>query len=115
MTMKSSIIIASLALSTTLFAQQKTTTAAKPVSKLEQDKASIKGMCGAHKVTFNFAETFAPDTAYKYHSRYHEEGIEYVFIAEETPNKIALQHLLVVKDSIIIKHWRHDWVYENKD
>jgi len=115
MAMKKSILIGSLALSTTLFAQTKTTTTTKPVSKLEQDKTSIKNMCGAHKVSFNFAETFAPDTAYKYHGRYREEGIEYVFIAEETPNKIALQHLLVVKDTIIIKHWRHDWVYENKE
>lgn len=118
MTTKKSIIIASLALSTTLFAQTKTTTApaaAKPVSKLEQDKASIKSMCGVYKVTFDFAETFAPDTAYKYHKRYREHAVEYVFIAEETPNKIALQHLLVVQDSIVIKHWRQDWVFENKD
>ena len=30
-------------------------------------------------------------------------------------NKIALQHLLIVNDTIVIKHWRQDWVFENKD
>ena len=88
--------------------------AAEPANaKIEQDKASIKGLCGIYKVTFDFAETFSPDTAYKFHNRYHEAGIEYVFLVEETDKKIALQHLLIVNDSIIVKHWRQDWVYEN--
>jgi len=83
-------------------------------SKVEQDRECIKNLCGLYSVSFNFAETFSPDTAYKFHKRYTEHGIEYVFAAEETPGKIVLQHLLIVNDSIIIKHWRQDWVYENK-
>lgn len=83
--------------------------------KFEQDKACIKSMCGIYKVSFDFAETFSPDTGYKYFPRYKEWGIEYVFIAEESPNKIALQHLLIVNDTMIIKHWRQDWVYENSE
>lgn len=83
--------------------------------KLEQDKASIRSLAGIYKVTFDFAETFSPDTAYKYHNRYHESGIEYVFVVEETDKKIALQHLLIVNDTIIVKHWRQDWVYENTE
>lgn len=120
--MKALFLITGLVVSTGLFSQAKQ--ADKPVvaqiqqkatSKAEQDKACIKSMCGVYKVSFDFAETFSPDTAYKYHSRYREEGIEYVFLAEEVPGKIVLQHLLIVNDSIIIKHWRQDWVYENKD
>jgi hypothetical protein len=34
---------------------------------------------------------------------------------EETEKKISLQHLLIVNDTTIIKHWRQDWVYENTD
>ena len=93
----------------------KTALVAETNAKLEQDKASIKSLCGIYKVTFDFAETFSPDTAYKFHNRYHETGIEYVFLVEETANRIALQHLLIVNDSIIVKHWRQDWVYENTD
>jgi len=84
-------------------------------TRLEQDKACIKSLAGIYKVTFDFAETFSTDTAYKYHNRYHETGIEYVFVVEETDKKIALQHLLIVNDSIIVKHWRQDWDYENTE
>jgi hypothetical protein len=82
-------------------------------NNFEKDKACIKSMCGVYKVSFDFAETFSADTGYKYHERYSEWGIEYVFAVEETPTKIALQHLLIVNDTMIIKHWRQDWTYEN--
>ena len=26
---------------------------------------------------------------------------------------MVLQHLLVISDSVIVKHWREDWTYEN--
>lgn len=84
-------------------------------SKFEQDKEAIKAMAGCYKVSFDFAETFAPDTAYKYHDRYHSWGIELVKIIEETDTKISLQHLLVVNDTMIVKHWRQDWIYENRE
>lgn len=106
--MKSLIIIASFLFTGTLFAQTKAT-------KLDQDRESIKAMCGIYKVSFDFAETFSPDTAYKFHDRYSEWGIEQVSLIEETPTKIVLQHLLIINDSTIIKHWRQDWVYENKE
>jgi hypothetical protein len=82
-------------------------------SKFEQEKALIKSMAGCYKVTFDFAETFAPDSNYKYHDRKHEWAIEYVFIVEETDKKVSLQHLLLVGGGMVIKHWRQDWVYEN--
>jgi len=81
-----------------------------------QDKAdakAIKAMCGCHKVVFDFAETFAPDTAYQYKDRYHSEATEYIFVEEESEKKIVLQHLLIIRDTSVIKHWRQDWVYEN--
>lgn len=87
--------------------------AQKGNSKFEQDKAIIKSMAGCYKVNFDFAETFAPDTNYKYHDRKTEWGIEYVTIVEETDKKISFQHLLLAGPGMIIKHWRQDWVYEN--
>lgn len=120
--MKQLITIAAFALSVGLCAQTKV--ASKPAtkevavinnSKTDQDKAAIKSLSGIYKVSFNFAETFATDSNYKYYPRYKEWGIEYVFVAEETPNKIVLQHLLIINDTIIVKHWRQDWVYENKE
>ncbi|RVU01363.1 hypothetical protein EOD41_05200 [Mucilaginibacter limnophilus] len=81
-------------------------------SKLEQDRQAIKALPGFYKVTFNYAETFAPDTAYKFHPRYNSWGYEWAVIEEDSPKKIVIQHLLVVGDSMIIKHWREDWLYE---
>ena len=72
----------------------------------------IKSMAGTYKVDFKFTETFAPVKDYKYWDKKFEWANEYVTIVEETPNKISLQHLLIINDSIIIKHWRQDWVYE---
>lgn len=84
-------------------------------NKLIRDKEAIRSMAGCYKVTFEFAETFAPDTTYKYMDRKSEWAIEYVFVLEETDKKISLQHLLVVNDTFIVKHWRQDWLYENTD
>lgn len=84
-------------------------------AKFLQDKEAIKSLVGCYKVTFEFAETFAPDTAYKYYDRKFEWGIEKVFIVEETENRISLQHILIVNDTFIVKHWRQDWIYENKE
>jgi hypothetical protein len=91
------------------------TAIAQKTNKLQQDKDAIKAMVGCYKVTFEFAETFSPDTSYKYHDRKFDWGIEQVFIVEESDKKISLQHLLIVSDSMIIKHWRQDWVYENTE
>lgn len=80
--------------------------------KKKQDREAILAMAGCYKVSFDFAETFSPDTAYQYYDRYHSWGIEYVFVLEDSEDLISLQHLLIINDSTIIKHWRQDWVFE---
>jgi hypothetical protein len=78
------------------------------------DKENIKLLCGCFDVEFKYAETFAPDRSYKYHDREKiTSATELVIPIEETKNKIVLQHLLVIDDSMIVKHWREDWTYEN--
>ncbi|MEX2597078.1 MAG: DUF6607 family protein [Salibacteraceae bacterium] len=80
------------------------------------DKEAIKSMCGCYKVSFDYAETFAADTNYELHDQYHAKAsAEWIFVEEESDDKIVIQHLLVVSDTVIIKHWRQDWLYENRD
>lgn len=83
----------------------------------EQDRQAILKMAGNFKVTFDFEETYpiAPD--YKPLSKpYHEEAVEVVTIAEDTPERITLQHLLVVgsaEKSHVIKHWAQIWTWQD--
>lgn len=81
----------------------------------KEDLAAIQAMCGCYDIRFNFAETFAPDKDYEFHENYTSGALEYVFPISETKDKIVLQHLLVIGDTMIIKHWRQDWLYENTD
>lgn len=91
------------------------TTVAYGQKQKKEDIAAIKAMCGCYDIRFNFAETFAPDKDYEFHENYTSGALEYVFPISESKDKIVLQHLLVIGDSMIIKHWRQDWVYENTD
>lgn len=120
--MRKMTILFALLLTVAANAQTKPATAvaapkmsAAELAKFNQDKEAIKSMAGIYKVTFEFAETFSPDPTYKYHDRKFDEGIEYVTIVEENDKKIALQHLLIVNDTMIVKHWRQDWIYENSE
>lgn len=83
-------------------------------TKFDQDREAIKSLAGFYKVTFNYAETFSPDDDYKFHERYHSSAKELALIVEDSPKKIVIQHLLVMRgDSMVIKHWREDWTYED--
>ena len=76
---------------------------------------AIKSLCGCYDVDFKYAETFAGSKDYQYAKPYHVGGLEYIVPIEVSPKKIMIQHLLVVEDSMVIKHWREDWEYEKKD
>jgi hypothetical protein len=84
-------------------------------NKIDQDREAIKSLAGFYKVTFNYAETFSPDDDYKYHDRHRSSAKEIAILVENSPKKIVIQHLLVMRgDSMIIKHWREDWTYEDQ-
>ena len=101
-------------LSTVLLAM--TTTLSWSQSKKDLDRQAIKSMCGCFEVEFNYTETFAEDTSYQFHHDHKTTApAEWAFIVEESEDKIVIQHLLVMNDSTIIKHWRQDWIYENTD
>jgi hypothetical protein len=78
------------------------------------DKKNIEKLCGCYEVEFKYSETFSPDTSYKFHDRdVINGGLELILPIEVSDKKIVLQHLLVISDSMVIKHWREDWTYEN--
>ena len=102
--MMKTLFIASCLLSTTaLFAQP------------AKEKEAVKSLCGCYEVDFMYAETFAPNEEYEFPKRYHAQGLELVLPIENAENKIMLQHLLVIDDTTVIKHWREDWEFEKKD
>lgn len=80
----------------------------------EEGKKNIEKLCGCFEVTFKYAETFAPDEEYEYKNReVINGGIELVIPIKISDTKISMQHLLVVNDKVIVKHWREDWSWEN--
>lgn len=86
------------------------------LSQKTEDQKAIKSMCGCFEVKFDFAETFnyPKDTAaYKPSKVKHEYALEWVELVEDKPDKIILQHLLLVDTGMIVKHWRQDWLFEN--
>jgi hypothetical protein len=84
-------------------------------AQTKKEKEAIKNLCGCFDVDFMYAETFSPNSAYTFKKPYDAHGLEWVFPIETSDNKIVLQHLLVINDSVIVKHWREDWEYEKKD
>lgn len=83
-------------------------------SKKDLDRQAILKMEGCYKVNFFFGETYSDVKDYEYHDRYFEHGVELVKVIQNKENFISLQHLLVVKDTMVVKHWRQDWVFENQ-
>lgn len=88
--------------------------------KKKKDINAIKSMCGCYEVTFNFAETFnySKDSTYVPSKTKSDKALEWVQLVEEDKNKVSMQHLLQVGNPAkpyIVKHWRQDWLYQNRD
>lgn len=108
--MKTKHILPLFALATGLMAQ----------AQNQEDIKAIKAMTGCYEVSFNFAETFPTNKEYEKAKNYRSGALEWITVAEESPKKIQLQHLLIVNPkgndkNAIVKHWRQDWKYENTD
>ena len=91
------------------------TFSAQAQSKKDLDRQAIKDMCGCYEVTFKYAETFSPDGNYEKHDDYTASALEWGQLIEDAENKISIQHLLVIQDTMVIKHWRQDWTFEDQD
>ena len=82
----------------------------------KQDIEAIKQMCGCFEIDFKFSETFqySNDSNYSKSKNYNAKALEYAKLIKDEKGHISIQHLLVMGD-YIIKHWRQDWIFQNKD
>ena len=82
----------------------------------KQDIEAIKKMCGCFEIDFKFSETFqfSNDSNYSKSKNYNAKALEYAMLIKDEKDHISIQHLLVMGD-YVIKHWRQDWIYQNKD
>ena len=90
----------------------------------ERDRRAILAMAGAYRTTFDFIETIGFAEDYKPSRPYQSWGTEYVYVVEDRPEFVSLQHILVMtveledgtlSDPIVIKHWRQDWTWQDRD
>jgi uncharacterized protein DUF6607 len=88
-------------------------------ANVARDRQSILAMAGTFKVRFDFRETVSFLPSYTPIAPKVSGGHEVVLTIEDTPDRIVLQHLLVVDDGdgkpMVIKHWRQDWVYQPRE
>lgn len=89
-------------------------------SKKTKDRNAIKEMCGCFEVTFNFSETFAysEDSLYLPSKQKIASALEWAQLVKDEKDKISIQHLLQVgttEHQHIVKHWRQDWLFQNRD
>lgn len=89
--------------------------AATAYAQPKKEKDAIKSLAGCFLVDFMYAETFSPNSDYTFKKPYDAHGLEWVFPIEVSDKKIVLQHLLVINDTVIVKHWREDWEYEKNN
>ena len=82
----------------------------------KQDIEAIKEMCGCFEIDFKFSETFqySNDSNYSKSKNYNAKALEYAKLIKDEKGHISIQHLLVM-DDYVIKHWRQDWIFQNKD
>jgi hypothetical protein len=81
----------------------------------KQDIETIKSLCGCYEVEFKYVETFSPDKNYKLKDKYLAKGLEWGGLIESTDKKLVIQRILVIDDSMVVKHWREDWTYQNAE
>ncbi|MGH8641338.1 MAG: DUF6607 family protein [Burkholderiales bacterium] len=91
------------------------------LSPVDRDRQAILAMAGPYRVSFDFLEVLRFDPALKPDAPYQSWGTEYVFVAEDRKEFIALQHILVMRMQsedgkisapAVVRHWRQEWRFE---
>lgn len=94
---------------------------ANSLTSFERDRRAILAMAGPYRVSFDFLEVLRFNPQLKPDAPYQSWGTEYVFLAEDRRDFIALQHILVmrvlekdgkVSEPMVMRHWRQEWRYE---
>ena len=90
----------------------------------EKDRLAILAMAGAYRASFDFIEVMGFAADYSPTRPYQSWGTEYIYVVADDPDFISLQHILVMtvirddgteSDPVVVKHWRQDWRYEDRD
>ena len=80
----------------------------------QKDREAILAMAGEYDITFTFEETVPLQPEYKLKEPYKAGAQELVVVVKDTPQQIALQHLLVVGGGKrVVKHWRQVWTWQD--
>lgn len=90
----------------------------------ERDRAAILSLAGEYRVSFHFLETLGLTENFQPDRPYHSWTTERVHLVEDTGKRISLQHTLEmyflgddgkVSEPSLVKHWRQDWTYEDRE
>lgn len=76
------------------------------------DRQAILAMAGEFAVTFAFDETVPLVEGYEISDPKRSGASEAVVVIEDSGDRIVLQHLLLMGNGEVIKHWRQDWVWQ---
>ena len=88
------------------------------LSAQERDRRAILAMAGPYRVTFDFLEVVRFDPALKPDAPYQSWATDFVFVAEDRPDLVVLQHVLLMRiagkenEPLVQRHWRQIWRYE---
>ncbi len=91
------------------------------LTDVERDRRAILAMAGPYRVSFDFLEVVRYDPSLNQDAPYQSWGTEYVFVSEDRPELIALQHVLVMRmrledgktsEPMVVRHWRQEWRYQ---
>lgn len=94
------------------------------LSTKEKDRRAILAMVGDYRTSFDFIETVGLTEGYEPQRPYQSWGTERVYLVADEPDFISLQHIIVmhflqddgsVSEPMVVKHWRHDWRYQDRD
>lgn len=89
-----------------------------------RDRRAILAMAGDYRTSFDFIETIGFTLGYKPTAPYQSWGTERVYVVANEPEFISLQHIIVmhfqledgtVSEPMVVKHWRQDWRYEDRE
>lgn len=96
----------------------------KGISEFERDRRAILAMQGPYRVSFDFLEVEKYDPNADPTKPYQSWSTEFVYLLEDAGEFISLQHILVARErnedgsagtAHVVKHWRQDWSYQDKD
>jgi hypothetical protein len=88
---------------------------------LARDRAAILALCGEFRIDFDFQELVSLHPGSPLATPYQSWATERIFVLDDEPDRISLQHQLVMvaldqqgrpTPAEVAKHWRQEWVWQ---